>query len=185
MTITRQKTGLITGEELWQMGDIGPCELIDGRIVANSPTGGRHAQIEQRLGRFLATFVEGQGIGFVLVGEVGIYTRRNPDRVRGLDVAVFSNQRLPQGVPDGYIEAAPELVVEIMSPGDRWEDVRAKLKEYFAIGVTWVWIVEPRKRRVIVYSSETEMQEYDKSDIVSGEGILTGFSRSVAELFAD
>ncbi len=41
---------LITGDELLAMGDIGPCELIDGRIVPKSPTGGKHGIIESRLG---------------------------------------------------------------------------------------------------------------------------------------
>jgi hypothetical protein len=41
-TTAQTATTLITGEELLRMGEIGPCELIDGRIVPMSPTGGRY-----------------------------------------------------------------------------------------------------------------------------------------------
>ena len=52
------QTRLITGEELLAMGDIGPCELIDGEIIPMSPAGGLHGWIESTLGRALGTFVE-------------------------------------------------------------------------------------------------------------------------------
>lgn len=175
---------LITGEDLLAMGDIGRCELIDGRIVRMSPTGGEHGIVETKLGRHLDTFVEAQKLGRVMVGEVGIYIRRNPDRVRGADVAFISNERLPER-PKGYLEVAPDLVVEIMSPADRWQEVREKLDEYFSIGVRWVWIVEPENRAVLVYRSSTEMQVFGEEDILKGEGVLEGLEMPVASLFAE
>jgi Uma2 family endonuclease len=113
----------ITGEELLALGDIGPCELIDGRIVPMSPTGGEHGSLEAILGGELTMFVRQRRLGWVMVGEVGIYTRRQPDRVRGADVAFVSRQRLPKRPGKKFLEVAPELVVEILSPDDRWQDV--------------------------------------------------------------
>jgi Uma2 family endonuclease len=84
----------------------------------------------------------------------------------------LSSGRWPEAPPDGFIEVAPELVVEIMSPTDRWQDVRQKLVEYFAIGVRWVWIVEPANRTVLVFRSTTDMQQYGMDDMLAGEGIL-------------
>ncbi|HXV99690.1 MAG TPA: Uma2 family endonuclease, partial [Anaerolineae bacterium] len=55
--IAPPETKLISGEELLVMGDIGPCELIDGRIVPMSPTGGEHGYIEFYLGAELTHFV--------------------------------------------------------------------------------------------------------------------------------
>jgi Uma2 family endonuclease len=57
-TTAQTETTLISGEELLAMGDVGPCELIDGRIVPMSPTGGRHAIVESRLGSTLGFFVQ-------------------------------------------------------------------------------------------------------------------------------
>lgn len=174
------ETKLVTGEELYAMGDIGPAELIDGRIMPMSPTGGRHGVIELRLGSILLEFLGERG--HVLVGEVGIYIRRNPDRVRAADVAVFSKERLPE-MPDTYIEAAPELAVEIMSPTDLWSNVRTKIDDYFSIGVEQVWIVEPDTRSVLVFHSATAFAKLGIDDTLVGDGALAGFTLPIATLF--
>jgi Uma2 family endonuclease len=178
------ETTLITGEELLAMGDIGPCELIDGRIAAMSPTGGRHGIIESRLGSALSFFVQQHDLGWVLTGEVGVYIRRNPDRVRGADVVFLSREGWPEGPPGGFLEGTPDLVVEIMSPNDRWQEIRQKIAEYFSIGVRWVWIVEPENRAVLVFQSSTDFQQFGAEDIIAGEGPLQGFTLPVAGLFA-
>jgi Uma2 family endonuclease len=159
--------------------------LIDGRIVPMSPTGGEHAFIEFNLGRHLGNFVADRKIGWVLGGEVGIYIRRNPDRVRAADVAFISNKRSPHRPAKGFLEVAPELVMEVMSPDDRWQDVRQKLEDYFSIGVEWVWVVEPENRTILVYSSVTEMQKFTGTDTLTGTGVLAGFTLLVNELFAE
>lgn len=181
--VTIDTDKLITGDELLEMGDIGPCELIDGRIVYMSPTGGEHARLEIRLGVELDLFVRRKNLGWALVGEVGIYTQRNPDRVRGADAAFISKARLPDGLGHGFLDVAPELVVEIMSPTDRWQDVRQKIEEYFEAGVIWVWVVEPDNRKVLVYNSPTEARKYSEGERILGEGVLDGFSLEVAGLF--
>lgn len=175
---------LITGDELFEMGDIGPCELVDGRIVPMTPTGDEHGTIEFRLGARLVQFVDLRGTARVVGGEVGIYTRRNPDRVRGADIAVISKGRLPGEPRKGFLDVAPELVVEIMSPDDRWQDVRQKIGEYFTIGVDRVWIVEPENRSVLVFTSPTESRQVGENDDLKGEGPLEGFSIRVSDIFA-
>jgi Uma2 family endonuclease len=116
-------------------------------------------------------------------GEVGIYTRRNPDRVRGADIVFLSSKRLTGNLPQGYLDVAPDLVVEIISPHDRWIDIREKITEYFALGVHRVWLVNPRNRTVLVYRSATEMQELAEGDPLVGEGVLEGFALPVETLF--
>jgi Uma2 family endonuclease len=183
MVTAQTATTLITGEELLTMGDIGPCELIDGRIVPMSPTGGRHGIVESRLGSALSFFVQQHDLGWVLTGDVGIYIRRNPDRVRGADIVILSRERWPEGPSEGFLEGSPDLVVEIMSPNDRWQEVRQKIAEYFSIGVRWVWIVEPENRAVLVFRSSSDFQQLGAEEILAGEGMLEGFTLPVASLF--
>jgi len=135
MTGTSSTDRLLTGEEFLALGDIGPCELIDGRIVPMSPTGGEHGAIESLITARLLVFVEERKLGWVLGGEVGLYTRRNPDRVRGADVAFVSRGRMPRRPGRKFMEIAPELIVEVLSPEDRQKDLQQKLAEYFAIRV--------------------------------------------------
>lgn len=179
---TLTETRLITGEELLTLPDLGPCELIDGRIVRMSPVGDEHAILEFRFGRWLGNFAESKGYAWVMGGEIGIYTRRKPDRVRGTDVVVISKQRLPRWTK-GYLSVAPELVIEIMSPHDKWEDIRQKVAEYFAIGVERVWVVEPAQRTVTVFRSSTDLVRLGEDDTLKGEGLLEGFELPLSRLF--
>lgn len=76
---------LITGVELLAMGDIGPCERIDGAIVRAGPTGGVRRLLKSKPNRRLGMFVDDANSGWRLVGEFGVYIRRVPDRIRGAD----------------------------------------------------------------------------------------------------
>jgi Uma2 family endonuclease len=174
----------ITGDELFAMGDIGPCELVDGRIVPMAPTGGEHGRVEVRLGSRLEIFVRQKGIGWVVGGEVGIYTHRNPDTVRAADIAFISKERAPDGPPKGFMDVSPDLIVEIISPNDRWQDMRRKLSEYFSIGVQQVWIVEPETHSALVYRSVADITTLTESDTLIGDGPLAGFKLPVADIFA-
>lgn len=176
---------LITGEELQAMGNIGRCELIEGRIVMLSPTGGLHGSVAGNFYDALRAFVRPRKLGIVQVGEVGIYTRRHPDTVRGADVLFISNERYAQLSSSGYLDVAPELVVEVMSPDDRWSDIRRKLQEYFAIGVQLVWIADPESHTVSAYRSLTDVREFTERDTLPGDDVLPGFSVPVSSLFEE
>ena len=176
-------TRLVTGSELLAMGDIGPCELIDGVIVRMSPTGGVHGFLESRLTLLVGGFINAREVGLCMVGEVGIYIRHDPDRIRGADLVFWSNAKLPDGPPPGFIEVAPDLVVEILSPTDRWVEMRQKIDDYFSIGVSTLWIVDPEEETVFVYRSATQRIALRSGDMLVGTGPLAGFSLPVTDLF--
>lgn len=173
----------ITGEELLAMGDIGRVELVKGEVVPMSPTGHAHGFIEVNFAAVLHAFVHQRKLGRVLGGEVGIYTHRNPDTVRGADVAFISNERLAQVQSTGYLDVAPELIVEVMSPDDRWGEVNDKLVEYFAVGVQLVWVADPRRQQILVYRSRTEIDILAVDDTLTGGKHLPGFSIAVTDIF--
>jgi Uma2 family endonuclease len=174
---------VMTGEELFALGDIGRAELVKGELVRMTPTGHPHGHYEVNFVLSLGAFVRQHKLGRVLSGEVGLYTQRDPDTVRGADVAFISNERLAQGQSQGYLDVAPELIVEIMSPDDRWSKVMEKLEEYFAAGVRTVWVADPRLQCLYVYRSLTEVERLTVEDELSGGDVLPGFTVSVAELF--
>jgi Uma2 family endonuclease len=173
----------VTGEQLLEMGDIGRVELVNGEIIELMPTGHRHGKIEALIAFFLIGFVRQYKLGHILTGETGIYTRRNPDTVRGIDVAYISNERFSQVQATGFLDVAPELVVEVMSPTDRWIDIQEKLAEYFNIGVQLVWLVDPQLEQIHVYRSLDDTSRLTAEDELTAAEILPGFSVPISEIF--
>ena len=174
---------LLTGYDLMEMEDLGPCELVEGVLVPMSPTQGEHGILEALLTASLHEFTKKRRSGWLLGGEVGLYTHRSPDTLRAVDVAFISRERQPTR-PKAFLEVPPELVVEIVSPSDRWSDLRQKIREYFVAGVDRVWVVDPEAREVLVFRSPTELAQLGPADTLRGEGVLAGFELPVADLFA-
>ena len=183
-SVAAEQAPPVTGEELYRMGDLGRTELVKGEIVSMSPTGFTHGRIENRIGRMLGNFVVKQALGEVVSGEVGIYTGRNPDTVRAADVAFISNERMAQVKSKSYLDVAPELVVQVLSPDDAWSDLMEKLDEYFTCGVKTAWVADPRTRQVYVYHAVTSVERFTEKDTLTGGDVLPGFSVPVVELFA-
>src|SRR5262245_14716216 len=170
------REALMTGEEFLRRPDLEFCELVDGRIVPVSVPRFRHGVLEALLGAELLVWARGGGHGRVMTGDVGMYIRRNPDTVRGADVAFISTERAARNDPRGYMEVAPELVVEVLSPDDRWKEVQVKVADYFSAGVSAVWVVDPRKRRVLAYRSPAVVETFAEGQTLTDPELLPGFS---------
>ncbi len=85
-----------------------------------------------------------------------------------------------------FLDVAPDLVVKVMSPDDRWSEVMKKLGEYFAIGVRLAWVVDPETESVYAYRALTDVRRFTKSDsLTADDNILPGFSLAVTEVFAE
>jgi len=173
----------VTGEELFKMGDIGRTELIKGEIIYLMPTGLLHGIIEFAIAAILRNFVQLHQLGYVFGGETGIYITREPDTVRGVDAAYISHERFAQIKSTSYLDVAPELVVEVMSPDDSWTEINDKIEEYFAIGVVLIWIVNPKRKLVHVYRSPTTLEILRAHDTLTGDEVLPGFAVPLTELF--
>lgn len=174
----------ITGEALFQMGDVGRCELVRGEIVRMSPAGGRHGKIANWVATLLTLHVRAEKLGVVYAAETGFYTQRHPDSVRAPDAMFVSNERVAQiGDPAKYLDVAPDLAVEILSPDDTWDQAEAKAGEYLRAGVRLVWIVSPEHRTVSIYRPSSEQVLLNLDDMLTGEDVLPGFAVPVSEIF--
>ena len=176
-------TKLISGEEYAAMIRSGRSALIDGIMTPMTPTGDDHGAYKGNVYYALRPFVESNKLGKVRVGEVGIYLRRNPDTVRGADVIFITNERYAQKTKSAFLEIAPDLVVEVMSPNDSYSEVKQKLREYFSIGVRLVWVLDPDAQQVHAYRAPTDVREFGLDDELPGDDVLPGFSVKVALLF--
>jgi Uma2 family endonuclease len=174
---------LLTAEEFAQLpepADGSREELVRGVVITMPPPRFRHGYVQLRTGSLLDQYVRPLRLGRV-IAETGVITERDPDSVRGPDVAYWSAERLPLDVvPDLYPEVAADLCVEVLSPGETAD----KVDEYFAAGVRLVWYVDPAARTVTVYRPGQPARLLTEADTLAGEDVVPGFQCRVAELFA-
>src|SRR5947209_3799781 len=168
-TKTAQSEPLITGETFARMIGLGRCELVNGRIVEVTPPGFEHGWVEGKGYRLIDDFVIANKLGQVGVGEVGMYVKRNPDVVRAADIAFISNEQYAKRDRSlAFLDVAPELTVEILSPTNTMAEMLQKLQEYFDFGVRLVWLVDPEKKRVYAYRSLSDFRLFEAHDQLPG-----------------
>ncbi len=158
-------------------------ELVRGEIITMAPPGFRHGRCQIKVGVKLELYAESTKRGRVTV-ESGVITEKGPDSVRGPDIAYWSFERLPADQePIVYANVAPDLVVEVLSPNDRERNWTQKVREYFASGVSMVWVVDPESRTVSIFRKPGEGRILWEDAELSGEDLLPGFSCKVAAFF--
>ena len=175
---------LLTADDLLEMSDAGRAELVRGELVKMTPSGGEHGTLTVEIAARLLNFVKPRGMGRFFGAETGIFTSRDPDTIRAVDAMYVSNERLAQ-VEDltKFLNVAPDLVVEVVSPTDRWSEVEEKVAESLDIGVRLVWVLNPKTRSIHIYRPSSEVRRILESDTLDGEDVLPGFAVSVKELF--
>ena len=178
------KTKPITGEEFFKMGDIGRCELVRGEVIHMSPAGWRHGEIAHKIAQYVSIHADENKLGEVSAAETGFYVQRNPDTVRAPDAMFVSNERVAQiGDPVKFLDVAPDLAIEVLSPDDTWMQVETKVEEYFQAGVPLIWVVDPDHRRIAVYNSSGNCILLHEANLLSGEDVLPDFSLPVSQIF--
>lgn len=163
--------------------DLGRCELVRGELVMMSPGKGRHGAIEARIVKLLANFVDSQGLGTVFGSSAGYVLARNPDTVREPDVSFLSTTRLGDQDLDSFLEGAPDLAVEILSPSNSARDMAAKADDCLAAGCQVVWVVDPLRKSILVYHADAPAIALTEDDTLTESALLPGLSLKVREVF--
>jgi Uma2 family endonuclease len=139
----------VTYEEWLRMPEVTDAieEVVDGRIRIMPPNKWEHALIVENVRAALVAQLDRNEF-FVLATVFGLVIRRSPLTSRVPDVAVFQKSTIVE--QDGYIHSAPQLVVEVLSPGNTRRERERKLADYASLGVPEMWVVSPEARTVEV-----------------------------------
>lgn len=169
-------TAVITPEQLAMMPNDKDFELVDGQLV-DRKIGNKSNWVATRLARLLGDYVEEHQLGWVFTSEAGYrLDPSRPNNVRKPDVYFVQFGRLPDEEPaDAYDYLAPDLAVEVISPGDTVRELDEKLAEYLTAGVREVWVVNPELRTAKIYESDGSITPLRESDDLEGGEIVPGF----------
>jgi Uma2 family endonuclease len=159
-----------------------PCELVDGTLV-EKPMGYEESEIAATIIILVGSFVRRHKLGIVTGPDGSI--RLFPGLVRIPDVAFaswdcFPGRKRPRApIP----QLAPDLVVEVLSKSNTKGEMNRKLREYFEAGVRLMWMVQPKKRAVRVYTAVDKSVLLVEDQSLDGGAVLPGFVMLVNELF--
>ena len=176
---------LLTAEDLLLISEPGKrFELVNGELVEMAAGGLEHGLVEAEILGLIRDHVRRHRLGVVVGAETGFVLSRNPDTVRAPDVAFIAKGRLPgQEARLKFGELAPDLVVEVVSPGDTAQEVDAKAREWLRAGVKAVWAVYSRTRSAVVYGDGDEVRQLSEHETINGGQVLPGFSCQVSDFF--
>jgi Uma2 family endonuclease len=159
-------------------------ELIRGELRTMPLPGGRHGMNASEVHFRLNVQVRANDLGVVFAAEAGFLIERDPDTVRGADVAFVRRERMAQVVNlDKHIPFAPDLAIEVVSPSDRGPAVAAKALDWLAAGAAMVWNLHPKTRSASVYRPGQEPVELSEEDFLEGGDVVPGFRCRVGDLF--
>ncbi len=180
MTIANLPTRF-TPEDLLNLEKDGLYELVDGKLVEKpmSFVANRTAGI---IIRRLGDFVEKTHAGDVVPEQAFQCFPHDPDLVRRPDVAFVAAERAAQIPDEGHVRIAPDIAIEVISPGNKINEFEEKLADYRKAGIKLVWEVNPKFRFIRVHRLDRKPERFEEADTITGEPVLPGFSAYVREL---
>jgi Uma2 family endonuclease len=159
------------------------CELIDG-VLVEKIMGAPEALLAGFILHLFWNYLEIHDLGIVLApdGLLRILGRQ----VRAPDVSFIRWERfVGRQVPREQIfPVAPDLAIEILSPGNTKAEMSRKLRDYFTSGVRLVWYIDPDTRTAWAYTAEDRGIQFGAGEVLAAGDVLPGFELSLATLFA-
>jgi Uma2 family endonuclease len=158
-------------------------ELERGEVVEMGRPGERHGVVCSNVNWVLAMYVRQRGKGYVCSNDAGIIWERDPDSVRGPDVVLYEGARRFDQLNPKYTDQLPPLVVEVVSPGDRWSKVTRRITQFLKRGVSLVWLVDPEDRTVTIFRADQLPQVVEENEEITGDPAFPDLRCRVADFF--
>ena len=182
----------VTIGEFEQMSEFnGPYELING-VIVKKMAGDNHDRIARKIDRAIEKLDPDDNLGRTWrTGTFKLASGTDDARDNGRmpDLAYIIADRVPP-LSDESMTVAPDLVVEVWSPGDvnalvNLRSTRNKMEYWPEHGVKITWCVNPAAKEVeVLYSDNSKpAMIYEIGDTLDGEDVIPGFKMAVADLF--
>ncbi|OWK36672.1 Uma2 family endonuclease [Fimbriiglobus ruber] len=163
------------------------CELVDG-ILVEKVMGFREEYLAAWILILIGRFLEQNNCGAAVGSQGAIRFKVGLVRMPDVSFIRWDSVEDTDAIenPDGaFLEVAPDLVVEVLSPGNTAREMAIKLDEYAKAGVRLVWYVDPTRQDVTVYPKGRERGKkvIGTDGTLDGGDVLPGFTLPVAKIF--
>lgn len=131
----------------------------------------------------LETYLEENDIGYIFDSST-TFKLVNISRKRLPDVSFVSYDKL-QEPPVEELTVIPDLVVEVVSTYDTFNEVDEKVEHYLKVGVRLIWVIDPVRLKVQVHKalSPIEVLYAERNGELDGEDVLPGFKLPLTRVF--
>jgi Uma2 family endonuclease len=175
-------THTLTLDEFLALPETEPAsEYEDGEVIQKTTPTGWHGLVQGLLLYVLTVYTRSHPVGQA-GSEVRCIFGQHRARAYVPDVVFVVSGAPDRRLTDGPFEGAPDLAVEILSPDDRMPRVMRKLRFYLENGVRLVWLIDPRRRWVLVMSAPDIARLLTEEDTLDGGDVLPEFSVPVREI---
>lgn len=152
---------LMTEAELMGLGSDARVEVIDGEIVEMAPNGMLHLFVGGNVYDALKPFAVQYGLGYVFSDGLLCILDKTQRGIKGAqvpDVTFIRKGRIPKDFNLARpFQGAPDLAVEVVSPGDDGNVLLKRVRKYLQFGTEQVWVIYPEEREVHQYRRGSDM----------------------------
>ncbi len=161
-----------TVDDYLQLSEGAPYQLLNGELVKSPSPKREHQKLSGTIFRLISNLCFEKRLGEVYYAPFDVYL--DEENVVQPDICFFSNERLSV-LSDRGAEAAPDVVVELLSPSNAYYDLRYKLDLYEKHGVKEYFIVDPEDNIVIAYRSQNNKftEQYREKNIIRSAVLQT------------
>jgi len=173
-----------TDTELTALSDEKCYEVVNGELIDMGNSGALHGYTRSILVMALMNYILPRRLGIILDSSTA-FTMKNGNK-RSPDISFVSKEKLQglEELPEGFLDGAPDLAIEVLSPNNTIAEIDQKIVEYFENGSRLVWVVNLKLPHVLVYRSAQEPDRLLKqSDSLDGEEVICGFTMPLSDLF--
>jgi Uma2 family endonuclease len=164
-------------------------EIDNGEWVgfdeAETMRGEEHGRIEFILLLLIGNFIMQHKLGMLYPGDTTFVLDGKPGAVkvkRRPDLGYVRDERIKKTA--GYIYAAPDIAIEIITPAESIHVLRQKMKQYLQYQVQQVWHVYPTQQQIEIHLPDGTSRTYNVGDTIQGGELLPNFTLAVAQVFA-
>lgn len=182
--VAAAETKLLTADDVWNMGEDARVEVIRGELREMAAAGGRHGRVGGRFAGHLFLYGRETGSGDIYTSETGFVLQQTPLILLVPDVVFIKNEHLPTaGEPVGFFQTPPDVVVETLSPSQRFGELLEKVGLYLNFGVPLVLAAIPDDKTIFAFCGDGRIHVYRVGDVLDGGDVLPGFRVPVDDLF--